>query len=172
MGILGTRVRVPIEACNAFDFPKICLVTGSRKDVTWKRTRSRFHPPWVWLLLPLGVIPALIAAAAVEKNAVVEFPYVSRAWWLGQGARAVSALLGLSMVVGVIFALVAFFDDQVVLAGLLGAVSLVVPIAWWLFALPRLSVAIPKMTDRWLELRVRHPAVIEALRQRFDQEVI
>jgi len=56
--------------------PAVCVKTGEPAELT-RKANFRYTPLWVWLLLPFGVLIALIVAEACSTRVRVDFP-VSR----------------------------------------------------------------------------------------------
>jgi len=53
--------------------PAVCVKTGEPAEVT-RKASFRYTPIWVWFLIPLGLVVALIAACAASTRVVVDFP--------------------------------------------------------------------------------------------------
>ncbi|HVE87176.1 MAG TPA: hypothetical protein VND93_30180, partial [Myxococcales bacterium] len=65
------------------ELPPVCLVTGERENVTFRRVRFSWFPSWVLLLslLPTGSVAlAGIAAWLLTKKAVGHLPFTDRGW--------------------------------------------------------------------------------------------
>jgi len=70
----ATRVVIPLRAANRYALPEICIVTGARDDVQWRRTRLAWAPGWTLVLYALffvPVIPALLRLLCIPLAIVL-----------------------------------------------------------------------------------------------------
>jgi hypothetical protein len=66
------------------DLPPVCLKCGAPATV-FKNKQFSWQPPWVIILLPLGLIPYAIVSSILSRNKTVETPFCPRHksyWWL------------------------------------------------------------------------------------------
>jgi hypothetical protein len=86
--------------------PPVCLCCGE-KATLFKRKRFTWHPSWVYLFLPLGLLPVLIVAMIVTKSATIEAPLCTRHryHWSGRTALVLLSLFGIIFLVFVAIAL-------------------------------------------------------------------
>jgi hypothetical protein len=76
-----------------YDPPPVCMRCGAR-SVVCKEHRFQWSPPWVYILLFLGVIPYAIVASATMKRINVPVPLCERHKW-HWGGRTALVLVGL-----------------------------------------------------------------------------
>jgi hypothetical protein len=84
-----------------FDPPPVCMRCG-RPSALCKDHRFQWSPPWVYILLLLGLIPAAIVIAITRKTMLVPVPLCERHKW-HWGGRTAIVLLGLVGIFAVMF---------------------------------------------------------------------
>ncbi len=70
-------VQLSLQECREGGLPDICAQCGARATNFNVRQFSR-SPRWVFLLLPLGVFPYLIAALLTAQRRLVNVPFCTR----------------------------------------------------------------------------------------------
>ena len=90
---LMADIRLGRYEIEHYDPPPVCIRCGA-PSVVCKDHRFQWSPPWVYVLLLLGVIPYAIAAWATMKRMTVPVPLCERHKWHWGGRTAV-VLLGL-----------------------------------------------------------------------------
>src|SRR5262245_60089385 len=83
------------------DLPGVCARSG---EYPTRRVRKTFswHPSWVLLLLPVGLVPYFLVAMMLTKRMTVTLPLCDRHanHWLLRGIVIVGGALGLILVLG------------------------------------------------------------------------
>jgi hypothetical protein len=102
-------IRLGRYEIEHYDPPPVCARCGAA-SVVCKNHRFNWSPPWVFILLFMGVLPYAIAAAATRKTMSVPVPLCARHKWHWGGRTAV-VLLGLVVIFLIFFAGIAVADD-------------------------------------------------------------
>jgi hypothetical protein len=92
------------------ELPPVCMRCGA--PTTWVRTREFYwHPPWLGLLVPFGLIPYLIVALALTQKRQVSVPLCEahKYHWV---SRYTASLGGLVILLAVYVLLVNLTTDR------------------------------------------------------------
>lgn len=73
----GTKVDEPPGMTEAV-VPAVCSICGTNDDVAIRKIKRTYTPNWVWLFLPLGILPAGIIGLAVQVKHSFSLPICSR----------------------------------------------------------------------------------------------
>jgi hypothetical protein len=140
--------------------PRICPrhgvpATGRRRHQFTSKT-----PAWVWLLIVVAWLIAVIVAAAIAKHERAQMPTCGQCDRDRLRFRVARYALGLG---GLLVAFVGIQADSVLL-GLVGSVACLIWLLSWLDDAKRLyAVRGCVVDDHWLDLRDVHPAFVAAL---------
>jgi membrane-bound metal-dependent hydrolase YbcI (DUF457 family) len=146
------RVSVDAERFRTGELPPVCVVSGRSADRV-VRVRFTHTPDWPWLLLPFGVLPALIALMFTSQRLDGALPLHQRAIDdHRRRRRLVVALLVLSLVLLLGAALTT--ESALAVAGVVG---LVLAIVAKLVTDLRFVRAVPRDGGRQVMLRRVHP---------------
>jgi|GEM_PF-1840927 len=79
----GTEQKVPGKkgehsGIQVTETTPVCSICGTNNDVTIRGFQRTYTPNWVWLFLPLGIIPAGIIGLAVQVKHTLSLPLCSR----------------------------------------------------------------------------------------------
>ncbi len=157
------------------DLPPVCALTGEPTgDV--KERAFVWQPPWVYALLPLGLLPCLIVSLIIRKQMGVQLPLARRkhfhwGWRTLLGAVGIVASAGVFMYGG---ATVSDYErgtlgGWLMLGGLAGFVLSIVLLA----VLTVLGIHPKQITDRDITLAGVHEnfvAAVEQERERDEEE--
>jgi ribosomal protein L40E len=66
-----TGIKVP-------DTLTVCSICGTNNDVAIRVFKRTYTPNWVWLFLPIGILPAGIIGLAVQVKHTLSLPICSR----------------------------------------------------------------------------------------------
>lgn len=69
-------ITIPAEALTTQVFPPICVVTGAPSDAHIAIILRTF-PQWIWALLPLGLLPFVVAVAMTQRYVIAVLPVTS-----------------------------------------------------------------------------------------------
>ena len=86
--------------------PPVCAVCASSEDLEQLSVKKVFTPSWVWLLLPLGVLPAAVVGMMVQTKHNLLFRFCGRCRRRRAWAETVHWLAALCCI-GMLFAAVA-----------------------------------------------------------------
>jgi hypothetical protein len=93
-----------VDVLQQYRYEPVCVKTGGSYD-KWVKQTFTYVPPWVYLLLVLGLIPLIIVYLIVRKQAVVHFPVV-KGFQLKRNlltiAITIALLAGLGFLIGAI----------------------------------------------------------------------
>jgi hypothetical protein len=89
-------VRIEDPEGERFPLPEVCVRCGAAAT-TWKDRKFTWHPPWVWILLLLGVLPFVIVALILTKRMRFRVPLCDshRYHWGGRTLIVLGAFAGL-----------------------------------------------------------------------------
>lgn len=74
-------IRIPVNELNAFDLPKICVMTGATDPtVQFRKVKFSWFPRWVYALLIINVLVMAIVARVMTKEAKGELAFSDEAW--------------------------------------------------------------------------------------------
>jgi hypothetical protein len=148
----------------------VCLITGTRDGVSFRKVKFAWYPRWVGALIfvPLGgILLAAIVAMILTKRASGELPFSDRGWSLWRTAKIMVA-------VDVLWILVAMFGgiglatsegDLAPLSAVAFLSMVVVPIAVY-FAFQRNKMVTPtRITEAELTLKIPSAEAALAVRQ-------
>jgi hypothetical protein len=146
------RVIVDAERFATGDLTPVCVVSGQPAD-RLLRVRFTHTPGWPWLLLPFGVLPALIALLFTSQRLEGALPLTQRAIDDHRlRRRVVVALLGISLALLLGAALLT--ESALAIAGVVGMVAAIVA---KLVTDLRFVMAAPRDGGREVVLRRVHP---------------
>ncbi len=156
--------------------PFVCIRCGARASGQQTK-RMSWHPPWIFWLLLLGLLPFLIVALVLQKQATLRAPFCAhhQNHWSWRTLTIWLSFAGL-VGVGVLLALANAAapqrgPQQDVLFGLLcfGSIALLAGWVILVLVLSLTSIRPQRITDDELELTGVSPAFVDALTE-MDQE--
>ena len=158
-------IRLGRYEIEHYDPPPVCVRCGAR-SVVCKDHRFQWSPPWVYVLLLLGVIPYAIAAGATQKRMTVPMPLCDRHKWHWGGRTAV-VLLGLVGIFVVMFGGIVFANELNAEPPVVFIPVSFLFLAWIVSAVVLASTTIRarEITDKSITLMGISPEFIEALNE-------
>jgi hypothetical protein len=148
-----------------YDPPPVCMRCGAPSAVC-KDHRFQWSPPWVYILLLLGLVPAAIVIGITRKTMTVPVPLCARHKW-HWGGRTAIVLLGLVGIFVVMFGGIAVADELN-----LEPPAVFIPVgflflAWIVSAVVLAATTIRprEITDKSITLSGVSPGFIEALNE-------
>lgn len=73
-------VTIPIKELTPYDLPPVCVVTGAREGVTFKKVKFQWVPPTARFLVVFCGLIGIIAMFAMQKRAEGELPFSEAGW--------------------------------------------------------------------------------------------
>ncbi len=179
------RIRLGRYEAEHGELPFICMRCGAPATMV-KRKSLAWHPPWVYVLIPAGVLPFVIVAMVLTKRMRLQIPLCDahKSNWLVRALiiwGSFVVFLGMIVLIGaVLFAL----DEQRRRAGsaesgfsgflCLGIVGGAIA---WLISIPIIqntAIHVTQITDSSITLTKVSPRFVEAVRakrQDLDEEL-
>lgn len=161
-----TPITIPIAEMNSIDLPPVCVGTGTRNEVTFRKVKFAWYPRWVWVLIFVpfgGLLLAAVVAAVLTKRAKGELPFSDAAWsrWrLGKILTALAVVVLLASLFGGIILLAQESSGSGALTLLLGlAVPLIAAVIFG-----RWGPQPVKITDQELTLNIPSAEAAIAIR--------
>jgi hypothetical protein len=160
------QIEIPIGALNPLALPRICPVTGATDDLETRAVEFSWYPRWVNLLLVVGILFAVIAAAVTTRRAKGKMLFGRRVWFKWKLMQAMFVLSIFVAVLGLVFGAVAL-DEMAVLGWVIIVTSLLTPVALWGWLVRRRGVSVVLITDDRLILKIPNEQAALAYRAKF-----
>jgi hypothetical protein len=163
-----SAITLPTNELSSFDLPPVCLITGERRDVTFRPVKFSWYPRWVALLIFVpfgGLLLAAIVAMILTKKAAGELPFSDEGWSRWRLAKLMTAVSVL-WVIAALFAGSFFLAAESWTAATLGYGSMVVvPLAIY-FTLQRKRTVTPaRITNTEITLNIPSEEAAFAVRE-------
>lgn len=163
-----SAVRLRRREAERGHLPRVCVCCGEPATTTVTR-KFAWHPFWVWLLLPVGLLPLIIVAIMTTKRMTVQIPFCESHedhWsWRERVHRRFFGVLVLMLVgsVGVVVAA----PRQGDLCAVIGIGCAVVFLTWILtgLILQRMGIQVDEITDGAITLSKVSPEFVSAHRE-------
>lgn len=159
------RLEIPIAEMNAFDLPRVCLITGATEGVEFRKVKFAWYPRWVAFFALPALLVAAILAAVLTKRAKGELPFSPHAyrWWkLGQ---ALFVLVVFAAIAGLLASVVIATNGSGAVAVAVALVSIAGAIGAWWGLLRNKTVQVVRITDSMLTLKVPSQTAVGAFQQ-------
>ena len=161
-------LKLPINEMSSFDLPPVCLITGERNDVTFRRVRFSWYPRWVPVLILVptgGLLLALIVALILAKRAAGELPFSDEGWSRWRRAKLMVPVAVLWVIVAMLGGVFFLSSEQTAL-GLLALLTMVgVPLVLYLTVQRGRMVTPASITDTEIALNVPSLQAALAIRE-------
>lgn len=151
------------------ELPPVCLVTGEKDQVTFRKVKFSWFPRWVLLLafVPAGsLLLAGIAALILNKHAEGELPFTDRGWRQWRVARMITPLSIFLALSALVMGLSYTSSDQSAAATLAWVTMIGAPLALYLGLQRNRMVAAARITDTEIALQVPSEAAARAILDR------
>ena len=160
-------LSIPENEMTSFDLPKVCIVTGSTANVSFRPVKFQWYPRWIGVF---GIAPLImiIMMAVLMRRAKGELPFSDEAWEAWKKGKML-------MVLSVVAALVVFGAGIAALVNRVEALGVVLMIA--AFVLPIVigvkflkgrGPTCTKIADGRIELKIKSDSAAEAIRRHLD----
>jgi len=169
---LMSALTLPVNELSSFDLPPVCLITGERTGVSFRKVKFAWYPRWVAALIFVpfgGLLLAAIVAMILTKKASGELPFSDAGWskW-----RLAKIMVGLD----ILWVIVALFGGIAVLSNAEGGVlsfagpliffSMVgVPVAVYFLFQRKKMVTPTRITETELTINIPSEEAAMAIRQ-------
>lgn len=151
------------------DLPDVCARSGESPTRPVRKTFN-WHPPWVFLLLPLGVFPYFLVAFLLTKRMSVPLPLCDRHvnHWLLRNSLIYGGFLGIVLLAAVGVMLLDDGRDGPPPGALLCNSCLLCLVAWIVmrFVLKTTAIRPVEITDESITLIRVSRKFVEAVRER------
>lgn len=171
-------VRLTRGEASRGHLPEVCIVCGEHGD-DFRSKNMAWHPPWIAVLILLGLLPFLIGVLLTQQKMHVQVPFcpAHRNHWSVRSLTTWLSFLGIVIVGVIIMAVFINLDNQrgrgndaVFGFGCLAWVALLV--AWIVLALVLNFTAVrpQEIQESFIILKGVHPQFIDALEANDDME--
>jgi hypothetical protein len=166
-----SALTLPKNELSSFDLPPVCLITGERTGVSFRKVKFAWYPRWVAALIFVpfgGLLLAAIVAMILTKKAAGELPFSDAGWskW-----RLAKIMVGLDVlwILVTMFAGIGFAASESELGGVISALlffsMVAVPIAVY-FVFQRKKMVLPtRITETELTIKIPSEEAAAAIRQ-------
>lgn len=139
------------------ELPPVCLITGEKSNVTFRKVKFSRFPRWVLLLavVPAGsVVLAGIVALLLTKKASGELPFSDRGWFRWRVARMITPI-SVFLALGALFVgLSLTLTEQLLEAALAWGVMVSSPLVLYLTLQRNRMVTPVHITDTEIALKI------------------
>ncbi len=73
-------VTIPSKELTPYDLPPVCVVTGAREGVTFRKVKFQWVPPTARFLVVFCGLIGIIAMFAMQKRVEGELPFSEEGW--------------------------------------------------------------------------------------------
>lgn len=160
-------LSIPENEMTSFDLPKVCIVTGSTQNVSFRPVKFQWYPRWigVFAMAPLIMV---IVMMILMRRAKGELPFSDEAWDAWKKGKMLMALGAVASIVlaGAGIALLANRLEAV--GALLLLLAVVAPIVIGVKFLKGRGPTCTKIADGRIELKIKSDSAAEAIRRHLE----
>lgn len=73
-------ITIPVKELTQFDLPAVCVVTGARESVTFRKVQFVWIPPVARFAVVACGLVGVVAMLVMQKRAVGELPFSEQGW--------------------------------------------------------------------------------------------
>jgi hypothetical protein len=121
---MAGKVTIPKAELTPFDLPSVCIVTGSRENVTFHKVNFVWIPPAARLSIVFCGMFGLIAMLVMQKKVEGQLPFSEQGWTAWRNAKIV-ALVGVLVGLFTMLGALALVDSSGAIAGIFGLAGFV-----------------------------------------------
>ena len=158
-------VTLPSAELNAFDLPRLCVITGEAQGVDFKPVKFQWYPPWINLFILVGWPVALVLMLVMRQRVQGQLPFTEVGWARWQRAKVLSVvggLGGLALIFGGIIVGATNDSGALTLLGVAAGLAAVVAASR---NLAKNSPVVRRIADGRITLRLPSPGAARALQQ-------
>jgi hypothetical protein len=161
------NIKLTDYECRKNLLPKVCMFCG-QPAVTRKQRNFAWHPPWVWILVLVGILVAAIVAIVLTKRMTVRVPVCEQheGFWRRRGMTIGFSFLGIVLVeIAAAIGAANLPQGQDNLGGFVCAGGVFLLLGWLVLVAiySTRSIRPTEITDRFIRLTGVHPEFIAAL---------
>lgn len=163
-------LTLPVNELSSFDLPPVCLITGTRDNVSFRKVKFAWYPRWVALLILVpygGLLLAAIVAAILTKRATGELPFSDAGWSKWRLGKIMTALQFLWVIAAFIGGMIMAVADSgsAVLAAVLFVSVFAVPLGIYFVAQRNKMVVPTRITETEITIKIPSEQAALAIRQ-------
>jgi hypothetical protein len=160
-------LSIPENEMTSFDLPKVCIITGSSQNVSFRPVKFQWYPRWIGVF---GIAPLImiIMMMVLMRRAKGELPFSDEAWEAWKKGKMMMAL-------GTVGAIVLFGGGIAALANRMEAVgalmmvaAVVAPIVIGVKFLMGRGPTCTRIGDGRIDLKIKSDAAAEAIRRHLE----
>ena len=160
-------LSIPENEMTSFDLPKVCVVTGSTQNVSFRPVKFQWYPRWIagFAVAPLIM---LIVMVVLLRRAKGELPFSDEAWDAWKKGKMLMALsiVGAFVLFGA--GIAALANDLAIVGGPLLLAAFVEPIVIGVKFLAGRGPTCTRIADGRIELKIKSDSAAEAIRKHLD----
>ncbi len=160
------NLAIPENEMTSFDLPKVCIITGSNQNVSFKPVKFQWYPKWIGVF---GIAPLImiILMMVLMRRAKGELPFTEEAWaaWQKGKMLMIVSVFGSLVLLG---AAIAAFGNNVGVGALLLIAAIGLPIFVGIKFLAGRGPTCLKIADGRIDLKIKSDAAATAIRQHLD----
>jgi hypothetical protein len=163
-------LTLPVNELSSFDLPPVCLITGARDNVSFRKVKFAWYPRWVAFLIFVpfgGLLLAAIVAMILTKKAAGELPFSDEGWSKWRMAKIMVAV-DVLWVIGAMFAGIGFAASETETGGVIAALAfssmVAVPVAIYFLFQRKRMVTPTRITDTDLTIKIPSEEAAAAVR--------
>ena len=92
---MAGKVTIPKAELTPFDLPSVCIVTGSRENVTFRKVNFVWIPPAARFSVVFCGMFGLIAMLVMQKKVEGQLPFTEQGWTAWRNAKLMALVGGL-----------------------------------------------------------------------------
>lgn len=160
-------LSIPENEMTSFDLPKVCIVTGSSQNVSFRPVKFQWYPRWiaVFAMAPLIMV---IVMMILMRRAKGELPFSDEAWDAWKKGKILMALGSVGAIVLLAAGIAALANGVEAVGALLLIAAVVVPIVIGVKFLMGRGPTCTRIADGRIELKIKSDAAAEAIRRHLD----
>jgi len=162
-------LTLPVNELSSFDLPPVCLLTGERTNVSFRKVKFAWYPRWVGFLILVpygGLLLAAIVAAILTKRAKGELPFSDQGWSRWRLAKIMMVLQFLWLLGGLVGGIAAAAAGDAGSIAILLFVSVPVGMLAIYFAFQRNKMVVPtRITEAEITIKIPSEQAAMAIRE-------
>lgn len=160
-------LSIPENEMTSFDLPKVCIVTGSNQNVSFRPVKFQWYPRWIGVF---GIAPLImiIMMAVLMRRAKGELPFTDEAWEAWKKGKMLMALSVVAAIVLLGAGIAALANNIPALGAILMIGAIALPIVIGVKFLAGRGPTCTKIADGRIELKIKSDSAADAIRRHLD----